>query len=179
MSRGTAHNCSPQKLPHQLTSFIGRDVELTELKRLLRERRLVTLTGAGGSGKTRLALEAAATLNRDFPGGIFLVELAPLSRPELVTETVARVLGVEVAPERAPIDALTDFLRTRDALLLLDNCEHLLDECARLAAGLLAACPDLCVLATSREPLGVGGECMFRVPLLSLPDPNETAISRA
>jgi predicted ATPase/DNA-binding CsgD family transcriptional regulator len=148
---------------------------LTELKRLLRERRLITLTGAGGSGKTRLALEAVATLNQDFPGGIFLVELAPLSRPELVAEAMVRVLSVEVAPERPPIDALTDFLHTRIALLVLDNCEHLLGECAHLADALLASCPDLSVLATSREPLGIGGECIFRVPLLSLPDPSETS----
>jgi predicted ATPase/DNA-binding CsgD family transcriptional regulator len=158
-------------LKHQLTSFIGREIEVAELKRLLQERRLVTLTGAGGSGKTRLALEAADTLLELFPDGIFVVELAPLSRPDLVNETVARVLGVEVAPERPPIDALTNVLRARKTLLVIDNCEHLLDESARLAGILLAACPDLCVLATSREPLGVGGECIFRVPLLTCPEP--------
>lgn len=163
------------QLSPQLTRFIGREIELTELKRLLRERRLVTLTGAGGSGKTRLAFEAAATLRVDFPGGIFLAELAPLATPELVTEAVARVLEVETTPERTPIVGITGFLRPRHALLVLDNCEHLLNECAFLAAQLLAACPDLRVLATSREPLGVAGECLFGVPLLSLPDRAETS----
>jgi predicted ATPase/DNA-binding CsgD family transcriptional regulator len=171
----TAPGLFPQKIPHQLTSFIGREIEMTELKRLLQERRLVTLTGAGGSGKTRLALEAATQLSGDFPDGIFLVELAPLSRPELVTEALIRVLGLEASPEQPPLDGLTGFLNSRIALLVLDNCEHLLDECARLAAGLLAACGNLRVLATSREPLAVGGECIFRVPLLSLPDSNETS----
>ncbi|HUS17288.1 MAG TPA: AAA family ATPase, partial [Chloroflexia bacterium] len=131
------------------------------MKRLLRERRLVTLTGAGGSGKTRLALATAATLARDFPDGTFLVELASLSAPELVGEAVARSLGIEPTPEQPSTDALTDFLRYRNALVLLDNCEHLLDECARLASTLLASCADLRVLTTSREPLGVAGECLF------------------
>ena len=166
------HQGTSRTLPYPLTRFVGREIEVAELKRLLREQRLVSLTGAGGSGKTRLALEVAAQLIEDFPGGIFVVELAPLSRPELVNETVGRVLGLEMAPERLTIDILTDFLRVRYALLVLDNCEHLLDECARLARILLASCPDLCVLATSREPLGVVGESIFRVPLLTLPDPD-------
>jgi non-specific serine/threonine protein kinase len=144
---------------------------LAELKRLLQERKIVTLTGAGGSGKTRLALEFASDLVEDFPGGIFFVELAALSRPELVVETVARVLEVEAAANMPLHDVLTQFLRGRNGLLVLDNCEHLLDECARLVSRLLVGCPNLCVLATSREPLGVQGECMFRVPLLSLPGP--------
>jgi predicted ATPase/DNA-binding CsgD family transcriptional regulator len=169
----TAPSLFPPKVPHQLTSFIGREIEMTELKRLLQERRLVTLTGAGGSGKTRLALEATTQLSQDFTGGIFLVELAPISRPELITEALIHVLGLEAAPDRPPLDALIDFLGSHTALLVLDNCEHLLDECARLAAGLLASCRDLSVLATSREPLGVSGECIFRVPLLSLPDSEE------
>ena len=175
MKPRSAHDLFSQKVPHQLTSFIGREIEMSELKRLLRERRLVTLTGAGGSGKTRLALEASTQLSQDFPGGIFLAELASLSRPELVAEALIQVLGLEAAPEQPPVDALTDFLRTRNALLVLDNCEHLLEECARLAAGLLGSCRDLRVLATSLEPLAVGGECIFRVPLLSLPDPGETS----
>lgn len=161
-------------LPQQLTSFIGREVELAELRRLLRERRLVTLTGAGGSGKTRLALATAATITRDFPDGTFLVELASLATPELVGEAVTRSLGIEPAPDQPSIEALTDFLRNCTALLVLDNCEHLLDECGRLASTLLASCADLRMLATSREPLGVAGECLFGVPLLSLPNPDET-----
>jgi predicted ATPase/DNA-binding CsgD family transcriptional regulator len=168
---GTAHPTS-LNLPHRLTRFIGRDVELVELRRLLQERELVTLTGAGGSGKTRLAIEFASTLAEAFPGGIFFVELASLSRPELVVETIARVLGVEAGANAPLIELLTGFLRNRKSLLVLDNCEHLIDTCARLAGALLAACPDLYLLATSRELLGIGGECIFRVPLLSLPAPS-------
>ena len=118
------------KLPHPLTSFIGREIELTELQRLLQERRLVTLIGAGGSGKTRLALEAVPLLARLFPEGIFFVELAPLSQPELVTETVAHTLGVEADGEMDLPDAVVAFFLTGQALLILDNCEHLLEECA-------------------------------------------------
>ncbi len=162
---------SPHNLPHRLTSFVGRSLELAELRRLLHERRLVTLTGAGGSGKTRLALETAAALAEDYPQGAFLVDLASLTTPELVAETVARALGIESTPAVSLDDSLPAFLAERKTLLVLDNCEHLLDECARLAATLLAASPGLCVLATSREPLGIGGECTFRVPLLSFPDP--------
>lgn len=171
MHLGTAHHSS-QDLPQRLTKFIGRKIELAELKRLLQERKFVTLTGAGGSGKTRLALEFASAMAEDFPGDIFFVELAPLSRTELLVETVARLLGVEADVNEPLLDALTQFLRTRSSLLVLDNCEHMIGECARLAGILLATCPDLFLLATSREPLGVEGECMFRVPLLSLPTLN-------
>ena len=160
-------------MPSQLTNFIGRDVELAELRRLLRERRLVTLTGAGGSGKTRLATEAAALLGPDFPDGIWLVELAPLSRAELLGETVARVLGVPestgVEGAASLVELLAGFLGTRRTLLILDNCEHLLEECARICDTLLSGCANLRVLATSREPLGIAGESLFRVPLLSVP----------
>jgi non-specific serine/threonine protein kinase len=173
LQQETSDNYRSQELPHRLTRFIGREIELVELKRLLQERRLVTLTGAGGSGKTRLALEIAGTLADDFAGGIFFVEMAPLTSAELVIETVARVLGVEAATGAPLLDRLTHFLGTRNSLLVLDNCEHLLDECARLAGALLATCPHLRVLVTSRQPLGVSGECIFRVPLLSLPGPGQ------
>ena len=169
MQQGTYHNRSAQELPHRLTTFIGRDVERMEIKGLLQERRLVTLAGAGGSGKTRLAVEVAAACTEDFDGGIFLVELAPLSGPELVLETVAHVLGVEASPGRPPLELLSDLLSVRNTLLVLDNCEHLLDECALLVGALLAQCPDLRVITTSREPLGIGGEYIYRVPMLSLP----------
>jgi predicted ATPase/DNA-binding CsgD family transcriptional regulator len=162
---------SSHDFPRQLTSFIGREIELAELKRLLGERRLITLTGAGGSGKTRLALELCASLATQYIGGVFIVELAPLSKAELVVETIRRVLGVEGNPNQPPLETLAVFLRNRRSLLVLDNCEHLLDECARIASMLLGACPDLQILATSREPLGITGECLFRVPLLSLPGP--------
>jgi non-specific serine/threonine protein kinase len=154
-----------------LTSFIGREIELAELKRLLRERRLITLTGAGGSGKTRLALELCTSLATEYIGGVFIVELAPLSKAELIIETIGCVLNIEETPNQPPLETLAIFLRSRRSLLVLDNCEHLLDECARIASMLLGACQDLQILSTSREPLGVTGECLFRVPLLSLPGP--------
>lgn len=171
MHPASTTNQSSQDLPRQLTSFIGREVELAELKRLLGERRLITLTGAGGSGKTRLALELCASLTTEYIGDVFIVELAPISKAELVVETIRRVLGVEETLNQPPLETLAIFLRNRRSLLVLDNCEHLLDECARIASMLLGACPDLEILATSREPLGVTGECLFRVPLLSLPGP--------
>ena len=131
----------------------------------------MTLIGAGGSGKTRLALEAISLLSPLFPLGVFLVELAPLSGTELVLETVAHTLNVKTDDEVTLLDSIAAFFGNGRALLVLDNCEHLLGECMTLASELLGACPDLHVLATSREPLGVGGECIFRVPLLSLPNP--------
>lgn len=172
MRREISNNRSVQELPHQLTSFVGRDVEHAELKRLLQERRLITLTGVGGSGKTRLAVEVAAACVEEFDGGVFLVELARLSRPELVVETVARALGVEASPGRPLLELLTESLGARNTLLVLDNCEHLLDECACFVEALLVHCPNLRVITTTREPLGIGGEYVFRVPMLSLPDPD-------
>ncbi|MDQ6694300.1 MAG: LuxR C-terminal-related transcriptional regulator [Chloroflexota bacterium] len=172
MEGKSVRNNFSMELPYRLTSFVGREIEVAELKRLLGERRLVTLTGTGGAGKTRLALEAAAVLGEQFPDGIFMVELAPLAKPELVAETVSRMLGLEVAPNRTHVDALAGFLKYTRVLLMFDNCEHLVDECARLVRTLLVSCQDLCVLVTSREPLGVEGECLFRVPLLSLPAPD-------
>ncbi len=128
----------------------------------------MTLTGAGGSGKTRLALEAARDLVSMYSDGAWLVELAPLSNPELAPQAVAAALGVRKQPGRQLKDTLTDHLRTKDLLLVLDNCEHLVDAAARLAEALLSACPKLRVLATSREPLGVRGEAVRQVPPLSL-----------
>src|SRR5687768_15105952 len=115
-------NQSSQDLPRQLTSFIGREVELAELKRLLGERRLITLTGAGGSGKTRLALELCASLTTEYIGDVFIVELAPISKAELVVETIRRVLGVEETLNQPPLETLAIFLRNRRSLLVLDNC---------------------------------------------------------
>src|SRR5688500_4179227 len=146
MRQGNSHNLSVQELPHQLTSFIGRDLERAEIRHLIRERRLVTLTGAGGSGKTRLAVEVAVSCIEDFDDGVFLVELGSLSRPEFVLETVAHVLGVEVAPGRPLLEILTDILSMRNTLLVLDNCEHLLDECVVLVSALLTHSPDLRVI---------------------------------
>src|SRR5262249_2794668 len=142
-------------LPLPLTSFVGRGRELAEVGRLLAAERLVTLTGAGGVGKTRLALRAAADGLDRFPDGVWLVDLAPLADGALVPQAVAAAVGVREAPGRPLVATVTDALRPRRLLLVLDNCEHLLDACARLADALLRACPHLRVLATSREALGV------------------------
>src|SRR5205809_5288145 len=156
--------------PAQLTSFIGRERETAAVQQLLQGTRLLTLTGAGGSGKTRLALEVASRVGTQYPDGVAWVELAPLSNPELVPHHVADALGVRRDGIRAAGDALLEALRERDALLVLDNCEHLVEACARLAEALLRGCPRLRILATSREALGIGGERAWLVPALTLPD---------
>ncbi len=156
-------------LPLHLTSFIGREKEMAEVKHLLAGTRLLTLTGPGGTGKTRLSLHAAAAVLELFPDGVWLIELASLSDPALVPQTVASTLGVREETHRSIVATLTDYLRARRLLLILDNCEHLIDACAQLADTLLRACPDLRLLASSREALGIAGETAFRVPSLSLP----------
>jgi predicted ATPase/class 3 adenylate cyclase len=160
-----AHN-----LPAPLTSFIGREREIAAVKQLLSTTRLLTLTGAGGCGKTRLALQVAADLVEKFADGVWLVELAALSDPALVPQTVATALGVREEPGRPLIATLTDYLRPRSLLLVLDNCEHLLVASAQLAEALLRACPNLRILSSSREALGIAGEMAYRVPSLSLPE---------
>jgi predicted ATPase/DNA-binding NarL/FixJ family response regulator len=162
-------------LPSDLTSFVGRRRELAEVRRLLGESRLVTLTGIGGVGKTRLALRAAAELDRRFPDGVWLVDLAPLRDPALVAQTVAAELGIRDESTRWSVTVLAHYVSDRHLLLLLDNCEHLLDPCAVLADTLLRAARRLRVLVTSRQPLGVPGECTFIVPPLSVPDPDRSS----
>jgi len=162
-----------QNLPASVSSFIGREQELREVRQRLREHRLVTLTGSGGTGKTRLALEAAASQLDQFPDGVWLIELAGLSTPDLVAQTIAKVLALPETPDLAPLERLGTFLHARRLLLVLDNCEHLIEECARITAVLLARCPRLALLATSREPLAIGGEAVLRVPPLRLPDPTQ------
>ncbi len=157
-------------LPLQLTTFIGRVHEIAEVTRLLSRTRLLTLTGAGGSGKTRLAIQVAADLLETFPDGVWWTELGPLADPELVPRAVATALTVPEQPGRALGETLSDFLGPKDLLLALDNCEHLVSACASLADTLLRACPTLRILATSREALGLAGELTYRVPSLSLPD---------
>ena len=162
---------SPNNLPLQLTSFVGRVRELAMVEELLADHRLLTLTGPGGSGKTRLALTAASAMAEDFQDGIRLVELAPLSDPDLVPQAVASVLGVRGTPGTPLVDSLFLHLESREILLVVDNCEHLVGACASLAETLLRRCPELRILATSREAFGVPGEALFFVPPLSLPDP--------
>src|ERR671916_668446 len=160
----------PNNLALELSSFVGREKELTEVERLLEHNRLVTLTGSGGCGKTRLALAAASEVVEGFEDGVWVVELAPLADPILVPQAVASVLGVREQPGRSPTETLADHLESKKVLLLLDNCEHLVDACATLAEALLRSCPELRVLATSREALGITGEVAWPVPSLSLPD---------
>ena len=135
-----------------------------------RGTRLLTLTGAGGTGKTRLSLQVAAELLDAYPDGVWFVELAPVSDPALVAQAVASVVGVREAADSPLVDSIIEHLRAKVALLIFDNCEHLVQECARLVETLLRMCPRLSVLATSREPLGIAGELPYRVPSLSLPD---------
>ncbi len=159
----------PNNLPAQLTSFIGRDAEMAAARTQLASSRLLTVTGMGGSGKTRLALQAAADALEDYPDGVWLVELAALSDPELVVQEVAGVLGVREEAEKKLLQTLRDTLRPQAALLILDNCEHVVDAAARLVDALLKSCPKLSVLATSREALGIGGEAVLPLPPLSMP----------
>lgn len=158
-------------LPSALTSFIGRRREIAELRQRLATTRLLTLTGAGGAGKTRLAYELGTEVSQEYADGVWAVEFAPLSDPHLVPQATASVLGVPEHPGRSLTESLVHYLRARAVLLLFDNCEHLIPACAALAEALLRGCPALRVLATSRERLGVAGELRFVVPPLSLPDP--------
>lgn len=158
-------------LPLALSSFVGREREMAEIKRLLTGSRLLTLTGPGGCGKTRLALEVAATLTEEFEDGAWLVELASIPEPTLVPQAVVSALRVHEAPDRPPTGTLLEHLGSKQTLLVMDNCEHLVDACSALLIALLRACPGLRVLATSREALGLVGERVWRVPSLSLPDP--------
>ena len=156
-------------LPAELSSFVGRRRELAEIKRLLTTTRLLTLTGSGGAGKTRLALRAAAEMSRNFPDGSWMVSLAPIDDPLHVTQAVFSALGLQDVSSRWSLSALADYLRKKRLLLVLDNCEHLLDSVAVVAGTLLRSCAELRVLATSRQALGMAGEVRLRVPPLSLP----------
>jgi predicted ATPase/DNA-binding SARP family transcriptional activator/Tfp pilus assembly protein PilF len=156
-------------LPAQLGRFVGRDNELSELRDLVRSSRLVTLTGAGGSGKTRLALQVAAEMLDGSGDGVWLAELAAISEPDLVVPAISRALGLAPQPGKSTLEALTDALFPQDVLIVLDNCEHLIGTCAKTADVILRHCPRVQILATSREPLGITGETIYRVPSLSLP----------
>jgi predicted ATPase/DNA-binding CsgD family transcriptional regulator len=156
-------------LPAARSSFVGREREMAEIEQGLSSTRLLTLTGAGGSGKTRLALEVARHLAAEYQDGVWLVELAPLSEGALVPKEVAKALGVSERPAQPLADTLAEVLRDRKLLLLVDNCEHLLEAIARLVDSLLDSCPHLSILATSREAIGVEGEVRWLVPPLSVP----------
>jgi predicted ATPase/class 3 adenylate cyclase len=155
-------------LPVQLTNFVGRQAEMNSVREAMAGNRLVTLTGAGGVGKTRLAVHVVAELAGEFGDGVCYVDLAPIIDPGVVAVTLARALGLPDQLGRSTMDTLLGFVRDRQMLAVLDNCEHLLDACAELVVALLHAAPRLTLLATSREPIGVTGEATWRVPSLSL-----------
>ncbi|MCV7400418.1 LuxR family transcriptional regulator [Mycobacterium fragae] len=159
-----------QRLPAQLTSFVGREAEMREVAELLAENRLVTLTGAGGVGKTRLAVQLATQMAGEFADGVWYVDLAPITDPDVVPTAVARALGLPDQPGCSTMDTVTRFVADRHMLVVLDNCEHLLDASASLVVALLGAGEKLTLLATSRETIGVAGEMGWRVPSLSLTD---------
>jgi predicted ATPase/DNA-binding CsgD family transcriptional regulator len=164
-------------LPAQVSSFIGREAELAAVRHMVGGSRLVTLTGAGGAGKTRLALQVAAGLADGAGDGVWFADLAPLADPDLVAVTVADALGVRQEAGRPVLDTLVEAVAGRSLLVLLDNCEHVLGACAKLADALLRGCPDLALLATSREPLGIDGECVHRVPSMGVPADGDDAVA--
>jgi predicted ATPase/DNA-binding CsgD family transcriptional regulator len=157
-------------LPAELNSFVGRRLQVEQLRVLLPSTRLLTLTGAGGVGKTRLARRVASEVLDDYPDGVWWVDLAPLSNARLVARAVAAALGIREQPRRSLVETISDALHRSKLLLILDNCEHLLTACAELLIRLLERCPRVSIIATSRERLGLPGECVWRVPTLSSPD---------
>jgi predicted ATPase len=159
-------------LPAPLTTFVGRDRQISTVTGLVASSRLVTLTGAGGIGKTRLATEVAGSLLDEYGDGVWLVDFAPVTDPALVAKTIMYAVGLRIQGGGVDEEILTDFLRAKHQLLLLDNCEHIIGTVAHLTAALLQTCPELRILATSREPLGVPGEMTWRVPSLSTADPS-------
>jgi predicted ATPase len=167
-----AHKRPGDNLPLPLSSLVGRERERTEARQLLADRRLLTLTGPGGSGKTRLALAVAGDVAGEFEDGVWWVELASISDPELVAQEVARVLMLKEQPGRSMTETLVRELAATELLLIVDNCEHLVEACERLVSALLYSCPKVRILATSRESMGVAGETVLLVPPLSLPDPD-------
>jgi predicted ATPase/Tfp pilus assembly protein PilF len=169
----TKHRLPSHNLPHQLSSFIGREKQQKTIARLIASHRLVTLLGAGGIGKTRLSLEVGKQLLADFAEGIWLVELSSLSDPALVPQAVSTVFGILESSSTMLTERLIQFLQSKTLLLILDNCEHLIDASAQLAETLLKNCPNLKILATSREPLGLVGEALHQIPSLSMPKENQ------
>jgi predicted ATPase/class 3 adenylate cyclase len=172
--RSLGNPALPNNLPAQLSAFIGRDREVAEVRRLVESSRLVTLTGAGGCGKTRLALQVAAELLDGSGDGVWLAELAAVTDQDAVAAAVYDALRLAAQPGRPALEVLLDALAPQDVLIVVDNCEHLIGGCAKTAEAIVRRCPRVRLLATSREPLGIGGETIYRVPSLSLPDPGDS-----
>jgi predicted ATPase/class 3 adenylate cyclase len=170
--RSLGNPALPNNLPTQLATFIGRERELADIRALVETSRLVTLTGAGGSGKTRLSLQVAAELLDGSGDGVWLVELAPVADEAEVAPAIAATLAIAAQPGRPILETLTDALVPQNVLIVLDNCEHVIGACAKAAEAILQRCPRVHVIATSREPLDIGGEVIYRVPSLSLPGPD-------
>ncbi len=160
----------PNNLPIQLTSFIGREDVMRDVKDLFSKTHLLTITGTGGAGKTRLAMQTGADLIDEFENGVFIAELAPVSDPAFILQTVMNEIGVKEDPGKSLEETLLIYLKDKKILIILDNCEHLIDECANLAKKLMSNCPDLRIIATSREALNCAGEQSYRLPSLSVPD---------
>jgi hypothetical protein len=170
---------APSQLPVKLTSFVGRQHDLVSLRQRLDDTRLTSLVGPGGIGKTRLALEVARRAADGYADGPVFVDLAPLATPELVVQAVARALGLRIELDRNPHAAVFRFLQARQVLLVLDNCEHLLEACAELVTPLLERCPRVTILVTSREPIGVYGETVWRLGPLDEAAAEQLFIDRA
>lgn len=163
----------PNNLPVQLTSFIGRESVMADVKKLLKKNRLLTIIGSGGNGKTRLAMQIGADLIDEFANGVFIVELASVSDPSFTIPVFLNSLGIKEESGKSPGDSLTEFLKDKELLLIMDNCEHIVSECANLAENLLLNCQKLKIIATSRETLKCTGEQIFKLPSLSVPDTTE------
>lgn len=159
-------------LPAQLTSFIGREKEIDEIKKLVMANRIVTLTGSGGAGKTRLGLQVGMECLDQFSNGAWLAELAPVTDPAIIPQTLLSIFNLREDSHRTVLEVITEHLRTKSILLILDNCEHLIDACAKISEELIRGCPKLKILASSREALGIAGEVPYHVPSLDIPDPS-------
>ena len=170
VARGKFAPIRPNNLPTQLTTFVGREMEQSRGPPLVAASRLVTLTGPGGCGKTRLGLQVAGQLLDGWADGIWLVELAAVTDLVAVPAAIASALRIPAQPAQPVLDTLADALGPQDLLIVLDNCEHLIGGCAKTAETILQRCPQVHLIATSREPLGVAGERLYRLPSLSLPE---------
>ncbi len=175
----TSFDAIPNNLPIQLTSFIGREKEIAEIKGLLETARLVTLTGSGGTGKTRLALEVATLELASYPHGVWIIELATLTDPSQIIPAMAQVFGLQELPSEPLAASVTNFLRAKKSLLILDNCEHLIEACARLVDDLLHQCAQLMIIASSREALGIAGEVAYRIPSMVSSESIQLFVERA